>query len=267
MEIQDKKKRILRYVPLMVIIFLIAVAVLPLASIFSQKFTGILISKGVHHIYNIDDGLVIAEFDDSTPGLLRTIPPDFKKLGIDESAIVIRKFSVKKVRFSKFAGAGIQPRLNLVFEFQGKLSNPHELDAGFGVPVIHVYIDAPGKSLVKTGLPSSPKVAPFDFGNNTWDFQVIIDGYHEQPRIFSNAGELVGTGLGIYIRGDNNTIMTAALPLDLIGDPTRGEWTFMVMTGLTDLQSLSMMAPPAKEGEPGICQYFKSMPMKIKNPL
>ncbi len=264
METQDKKKRILPYVPLMIVVFLISAAVLPLASIFSEKFTGILISKGVHHIHNVDDGLVISEFEEAAPGLLRPIPPDFQKLGIDENAILIRKFSIKKVSFSKFAGAGIQARLNLVFEFQGKLPNPHGLNTGFGEPVIHVYIDAPGKSPGKSG---SPRVARFDFGNDAWDFQVIVDGYHEQPRIFSAAGELLGTGLGIYIREDKNTIVTAALPLDLLGDPARGEWTFMVMTGLSDLQSLSMMSPPAKEGEPGIFQYFKSMPLKIKNPL
>lgn len=267
METQVKKKRILPYVPLLIIIFLISAAVLPLASIFSQKFTGILISKGVHHIHNIDDGLVIAEFEDVAPVFLRSIPTDLHKLGIDESAIVIRKFSVKKVSFSKFAGAGIQARVNLVFEFQGKLPNPHELNTGFGEPVIHVYIDAPGKSPVKTGSTGSPRVAPFDFGSSTWDFQVIIDGYHEQPRIFSSAGELVGAGLGIYIREDKNTIMTAALPLDLVGDPSRGEWTFTVMTGLSDLQDLSMMSPSAKEGEHGVYQYLKSGPLKIKNPL
>lgn len=259
METKDKKKRTLPYVPLLVIIFLIAAAVLPLASIFSQKFTDLLISKGVHHIHNADDGLVIAEFVDSAP--------DLQKLGIDESAILIRKFSVKKVSFSKFAGSGIQARLNLVFEFQGMLPNPHELNTGFGEPVIHVYIDAPGKSPGKTGSRSSLRLPRFDFGNEAWDFQVIIDGYHDQPRIFSAAGELVGAGLGIYIRQDKNTIMTAALPLDLVGDPARGEWSFMVVTGLTDLQSLSMMAPPAKEEGPGVFQYFKSMPLKIKNPL
>jgi hypothetical protein len=270
METQDKKKRVLPYVPLLVVVFFIAAAVLPLASIFSQKFTDLLLSKGIHHLHNADDGLVIAEFEDAAPALLRPIPPDLKKLGIDEKAIVIRKFFVKKVSFSKFAGAGIHPRLNLVFEFQGKLPNPHELNTGFGEPVIHVYIDAPGKSPGKTGSnssPSSSRVAHYDFGNTAWDFQVIVDGFHEQPRIFSAAGEFVGTGFGIYVRGDNNTIMTAALPLDLVGDPSGGEWTFMVISGLTDLQSLSMMVPPATEGEPGIFQYFKSTPLKIKNPL
>ncbi|HLP60657.1 MAG TPA: hypothetical protein VK186_17575, partial [Candidatus Deferrimicrobium sp.] len=99
------------------------------------------------------------------------------------------------------------------------------------------------------------------------DFQIIIDGYHEQPRIFTPTGELLGEGLGIYVRGDQNTILTAALPLDLIGDPSRGDWAFMVMTGFSDLQSLAMMTAPANEGETGIYQYFKAMPLKIKNPL
>lgn len=267
MEKQNKKTRILPYIPLLIVIFIIAAAALPFASIISNKLTDLLTAKGVRLIDNGNDGQVIAEFEDPDPQLLRSIPPYLQKLGIDEHTIMIRKFALKKIRFSKFAGVGIDARLNLVFEFQGKLPNPHDLKAGFGEPVIHVYIDAPGKSPGKTGLPLHPaRAVNFDFENNSWDFQVIIDGYHEQPRIFNAAGEVLGTGLGIYTRTDptdKNTIMTAALPLDLIGDPVRGEWTFIVMTGLSDLQSLTMMSPPAKEGEIGIYQYFKTMPLKI----
>lgn len=266
MENQDKKTRILPYVPLFIVIFIIAAAALPFASIISNKLTGLLTAKGVRLIDNVDDGRVIAEFEDSDPQLLHPVPPYLQKLGIDGHTILVRKFSLKKISFSKFAGAGIDARLNLVFEFQGKLPNPHELKAGFGEPVIHVYIDAPEKSPDKTNLPlRSARAASFEFGNNAWDFQVIIDGYHEQPRIFTAAGELLGTGLGMYIRADKNTRMTAALPLDLIGDPSRGDWTFIVMTGLSDLQSLTMMSPPTKEGEIGICQYFKTMPLKISH--
>ncbi|MCU0285458.1 MAG: hypothetical protein MUF15_03560, partial [Acidobacteria bacterium] len=120
--------------------------------------------------------------------------------------------------------------------------------------------------IAKTGA-TSPRVACFDFGSEEWDFQVIIDGYHEQPRIFNAAGELLGEGLGIYIRSDKNTKLTAALPLDIIGDPSYGEWSFIVMTGFTDLHNSALIAAPAKEGEKGIYQYFKGTPLKINNPL
>jgi hypothetical protein len=37
------------------------------------------------------------------------------------------------------------------------------------------------------------------------------------------------------------TIITAALPLDLIGDPSKGEWKFFVVVGLYDIRNPSML--------------------------
>jgi hypothetical protein len=48
------------------------------------------------------------------------------------------------------------------------------------------------------------------------------------------------------------TRITAALPMELLGDPERGEWEYFVVVGLADLSSPSMLYPRQNPGEPEI---------------
>ncbi len=165
----------------------------------------------------------------------------------------MRRFAVKKVAFRPGSGMGIAPRVNLSFEFDGELPDPHNSAKGFSLTVVHVYIAAPGVSAPPS---SSNRAASVDFAGPAWTHQVIIDGLHEQARVFDSAGQLVGRGLGLYVRPERaaskgaakgarppvvKTRVTAALPLELIGDPDRGEWAFYVLVGAADSTHPSLM--------------------------
>ena len=110
-------------------------------------------------------------------------------------------------------------------------------------------------------------VIPVSFSGDEWDYQVIIDGMHEEARIFDREGNLIGKGLGLYVNYDGDqpdvfgdgivrnvtgTTITAALPLKLIGDPSVGEWSYYVAIGLADLTNPTMMLRPESETDPPI---------------
>jgi hypothetical protein len=265
-KIPDKPKRarkLLRGTPMMIIALLVVLIGVPMSFMMGGKFVDFLKTTGMKKTPNIDGGYLIAEFPDPADDLLRTVPDGalFQDAG---RALDILRFSVKKVRFHPMAGAGIAPRLNLVFEFDGKLPNPHYSDQKFSSATIHVYIDAPDKS--STGG-SSDMVIPVSFSGGEWDYQVIIDGMHEQARIFDRKGNLLGKGLGLYVNYDGDqpevfgdgvvenvtgTHVTAALPLKMIGDPSEGEWSYYVAIGLVDVSNPTMMLPPQNITDPPI---------------
>ena len=125
--------------------------------------------------------------------------------------------------------------------------------------VIHVYIKAPGKESADA---RSNRAANVDFGSPGWDYQVIVDGFHSQARIFDSRGNLVATSLGLYVdhemkpetdqgkkssSGISTTRLTAALPLERIGDPAQGNWRFYLLAGISDLHHPSMMLHSAPE--------------------
>jgi hypothetical protein len=250
---------------MMIFTLLIVLVGVPMSFMMGGKFVDLLTSTGMKKTPNIDGGYLIAEYQDPADDLLRTVP-DNSLYQDSARALDILKFSVKKVWFHPLAGAGIAPRLNLVFEFAGKLPNPHQSERKFSSAAIHVYIDAPDKS--STGG-SSDKVIPVSFVEDEWDYQVIIDGMHEQARIFDRAGNLLGKGLGLYvnyegdepaqnvggdgiIRNITGTSITAALPLKLLGDPSEGKWSYYAAIGLADLTNPTMMLLPQSRTDPPI---------------
>jgi len=272
--------RLLKGAPMMVVAVLFVLIVVPMAFVMGGQFATVLESAGVRLSPNIDDGLVISEFDDAAADLLREIPPGeiFEEAS---RALDIRRFSVKKVAFRRFSGIGIEPRLNLVFCFDGVLPNPFQSDQRFSLPVIHVYIKAPDGAVEAV---DSDKVADVDLAGDGWDYQVIVDGFHESARIYDTRGTLVGKGLDLFVKHTNEprvfeadkvtaglekgrqpstaveeeqperevTRITAALPMELLGDPERGEWRYYVLVGLADLSSPSMLYPSQQTGEPEI---------------
>lgn len=262
----DKPKssrNLLRGTPMMIFTLLIVLVGVPMSFMMGEKFVELLKSTGMKKNPNIDGGYLIAGFQDPADDLLRTVPEG--ALYQDSArALDILQFSVKKVRFHPLAGIGIAPRVNLMFEFAGKLPNPHDSERKFSSAAIHVYMDAPDKSSA-VGL--SDKVIPVSFLEEEWDYQVIIDGMHEQARIFDREGKLLGKGLGLYVNyeGDDpdvfgdgtvknvtGTQITAALPLKLIGDPSEGAWAYYVAIGLADVTNPTMMLLPEKETDPPI---------------
>jgi hypothetical protein len=274
-----KQRRLLKGAPMMIVAVLFVLVVVPMVIVMSGQLATVLESAGVRLSPNIDDGHVISEFSDAAGDLLREIPSgqSYEEAG---RALDIRKFSVKKVAFRRFSGIGIEPRLNLVFHFDHVLPNPLQSDQKFSLPVIHVYIKAPDAA-AEAG--DSNKVAQVDLEGG-WDYQVIVDGFHDAPRIFDPRGELVGRGLDLFVSNHHRelvfeadkvtaalekgqqrpaagpaedeieevTRITAALPMELLGDPERGEWSYYVVVGLADLGSPSMLYPSGAEGEPEI---------------
>lgn len=125
---------------------------------------------------------------------------------------------------------------------------------------MHVYIKAPGKT---ADAVASDKAAAVDFGGEGWNYQVIIDGFHEQARVFDVTGNLIARGLGLFVNheyasGRKNdpqakrqvvkTVLTAGLPLEAIGDPAVGDWQYYVLVGMADSRHPSMMMHSEQDG-------------------
>lgn len=271
----------------MILSILVVCVIVPIGFIFSDKFGNFLESLGMKTSPNFNDGYVVVEGEDPGDDLLRPLPgSDIYKHAA--TSLDLRKFSVKKVRFNPLSGVGIAPRVNLVFEFDGKLPNLYELKSKFSFPVIHVFIDdhskVPGKS-----QPNKARFANIDSPALGWDYQVVIDGLHDQARIFDPGGELLGHGLGLYLNYiqekhaapvtqskakpqpqtpgqapllNEKTRITAGLPLKLLGDPAKGEWSFYIFIGLVDLGNPTMMFTAEGSAFPEVFDYSE---LKVKN--
>jgi hypothetical protein len=276
---------------MMAVSIVVALFLVPLSFVLSGPFAKWLESAGVHAAPNLADGRQVAElvgFERSLPQALLAGEGDAREI---QKALAIRRFSVKKVAFRPGSGMGIAPRLNLSFEFDGELPDPHNSAKGFSLTVVHVYIQAPNAHARPV---SSTRVASVDFAGPEWSYQVIIDGFHDQARIFDTDGKLIGRGLGLYVRPERaersgpadktpprvvTTRLTAALPLDLVGDPERGTWAYYVLVGVADSTSPSMMRHSAPAGglelfagalagdwTPGAAARPRLRPLIVKNP-
>lgn len=278
---KEKKSRIGIKSNLIMILSILAVCVIvPMGFIFSGKFSHLLKSLGLRTSPNYNDGYVIAEFADPANDLLGPIPGNeiYKDAA---NALDIREFSVKKVKFHALSGTGIAPRFNLTFIFDGKLPNPYESKQKFSLPVIHVYIDHHGKTFEKK-ISKKVQFANIDFTEEEWDYQVVIDGMHDQARIYDSNGQLLGHSLGMYIHyqqekeapktqvktkqqpkpsGPNQlfkgtTRITVGLPMKILGDPAKGQWSYYVFIGLVDLRNPSMMFASEESPYPQIFDYI-----------
>ncbi|NIM16581.1 MAG: hypothetical protein GTO45_31760 [Candidatus Aminicenantes bacterium] len=275
-----KDRRLLKGAPMMFLSVIVVLVVVPMSFMMQGKFSSFMRSLGVKLSPNINDGSLIARFEDPANDLLRSVPGG-KNFQDAARALDIREFAVKKVRFHSLSGMGIESRLNLVFYFNGKLPNPFHSKHRFSLPVIHVFIKAPGRSVQEQ---ESDRIPDVGFAENGWNFHVIIDGLHEQARIYDPAGRLLGNGVGLYVHREQGVIVstggkaedrmkgtkmtetlgpgnetmaestriTAALPMKIIGDPSRGEWSYYVVVGLADLRFPSMMFPRQSDNEPEI---------------
>jgi hypothetical protein len=253
---------------MMVFSILVVFVGVPMAFVLAGSFSEWLSTTGVHANPNFAGGYPIAEFS----VFERHLRGQASSADISEvaKALAVSKFSVKKVAFRPMSGMGIEPRLNLIFEFDGELPDPHNSSQKFSATVMHVYIKVPGK---KAGTVTSDKAAAVDFGDEGWNYQVIIDGLHEQARVFDLSGSLVARGLGLFVNyeyasksGNNQqakrqaakTILTAALPLESIGDPAVGTWQYYVLVGMADSRHPSMMMHSAPDG--GLAVYSAAAP-------
>jgi hypothetical protein len=235
-----------------------ACVLVPLGFILSGPFAVWLKSTGVHASPNLADGYPVAEFDSFDPPAAdghAVFPP-----GAPASALAIRKFGVKKVAFRRLSGIGIEPRLNLCFEFDGRLGDRAGDGGELGSTVIHVYLKAPDSP---AGSARSPRAANVEFEGSGWNYEVVVDGFHEQARIFDDRGNLAGQGLGLYVRHEDTaaggtrsaagskasrTLLTAGLPMRMLGDPAVGGWQAYLLVGLADVRHPSMMLHSGPEG-------------------
>ncbi len=276
---------------MMVVSIVVALFLVPLSFVLSGPFVEWLRSAGVHAAPNLAGGRRVAElggFDLCVPQVLSAGEGDAREI---RKALAIRGFSVSKVAFRPGSGMGIAPRLNLSLEFDGELPDPHNSAKGFSLTVVHVYIQAPNAGAQPV---TSRRVASVDFSGPRWRYQVIIDGFHDQARIFDTEGKLIGRGLGLYLRPERaarsgqanetqprviTTRLTAALPLELVGDPERGDWAYYVLVGVVDSTSPSMMRHSGSAGglelfagalaedwRPGAAAKPRLRPLIVKNP-
>lgn len=277
---KEKKSKIgIKSNLIMIVSILVVCVIVPMGFIFSGKFSHLLKSLGLETSPNFNDGYVITEFADPANDLLGPIPGNeiYKDAA---NALDIRKFSVKKVKFHALSGMGIAPRFNLTFQFNGKLPNPYESKQKFSLPVIHVYIDHHGKTIEKK-ISKKVQFANIDFGEE-WDYQVVIDGMHDQARIYDSNSQLLGHSLGLYIHYLQEkeapktqtktkqqqkpstpnklfkgiTRITVGLPMKILGDPAKGEWSFYVFIGLADMRNPSMMFASEESPYPLIFDYI-----------
>ncbi len=247
---------------------LVVLVGVPMAFILAGSFSDWLRTTGVHANPNLTGGYPIAEF--SVFERHWSGSPESAGFSQTENALAIRRFRIKKVAFRPMSGMGIEPRMNLIFEFDGELPDPHNSSQKFSATVVHVYIKAPGK---KAEAVTSEKVARVDFGDEGWNYQVIIDGLHDQARVFDGSGTLVTRGLGLFVdyeyapgsgskrqakRLPVKTTLTAALPMRSIGDPAVGDWQYYVLIGIADSRHPSMMMHSTPDG--GLAIYSAAVP-------
>jgi len=246
----------------MVLSIVVVCVLVPMAFIFSGWFVARLESAGIHATPNFAGGYAVAEFDRFESNL--SSPPPGVDQGEMRKALAVRRFSVRKVAFNRWAGMGIEPRLNLGFEFEGQLPDPQNSSGRFSETTIHVYIKAPGRN-ARTA--TSDKAARVDFSGLPWDYEVIADGLHDQARIFDVDGNLVARGLGLFLdytyapdqaqkagagRAIARTSLTVALPMRVLGDPAKGAWQYYVLIGLSDSRHPSMMLHSSPDGGLGV---------------
>ena len=249
MEKNIKKSHSVKNLAIMIFSIFLVVVVIPVVFIFNPEFVKLIAKAGIKGSPNFNDGYLIAQFEDTSHVLLMPLPDDsFYKNA--EKALDIRKFAIKKVKFNTLSAMGIEARLNLCFEFDGKEPNPNDFPGKFSLPVIHVYIKSPASITSPAG---SDKTANVKFENDGWNYQVIIDGMHDQARVYDNKGKFLFNGVGLYVNYDyeeghageekyiTKTKITAGLPLNRIGDPAEGEWQYYVITGLLDVKNSSML--------------------------
>lgn len=197
--------------------WLAVLVIVPLGFILSDQFSLALKSMGFRLHPNLDGGKELAE------GMVFASPPVKEAISDDTKADLrnMRSFALKEVVFRRFSGMGIADRLNLSFEFAGKISDPHQSSQHFSNIVIHVFFGR-GEATRKSDAESPPINFPAAFREGSWQYQVIIDGFHDYPRIYDENGRLVALGLGLYLKQENwdgkeegkpvSTRLTAALP-------------------------------------------------------
>ncbi|MCG2811075.1 MAG: hypothetical protein L6428_06430 [Candidatus Aminicenantes bacterium] len=241
METQEIKKQGRRRW-LVAFAWLAVLVIVPLCFMLSDRFTLALKSLGVQLHPNLDDGKKLAE------GMVIASPPVKEALYDRNNADLrnMRSFAVKEVVFRRFSGMGIADRLNLSFEFAGKLSDPHQSSQHFSNIVIHIFFGG-GKTKKKPTTESPRIIPPVAFQEGSWQYQVIIDGFHDQPRIYDENGRLIALGLGLYLKQENwdgkgdgkivSTRLTAALPRGLIRSLLKKPIRFYIIAGAPDLRS------------------------------
>jgi hypothetical protein len=254
MEGNKSKSRSGINIVIMIVSLVVVLFCVPAVFMYGNKFAEFLVSSGVIISPNFNDGYLIAEFIDPSGDVLLPFPQD-SIYNNARRALDVRKFSVKKVEFNTLSGIGLEARLNVCFEFDGNQPNPFECKNKFSFPVIHVYIRTPG---VPTMQNISDKTANANFHEEQWNYEIIIDGIHEQARVFDGKGIFLSNGLGLYTNYDYKkghdgkqdsiikTKITAGLPLKLIGDPAKGEWKYYVVIGLLDVKNPSMLYQAGK---------------------
>ncbi|MBN2533391.1 MAG: hypothetical protein JXB88_10885 [Spirochaetales bacterium] len=229
--------------------------VVPLAIPGGYLLFDYLYSTGLRINANYTGGRVLGEITDPEGDVLLQIPDSFHYKSISNS-LDSTCFSVRLVRFPFPSGQGIENHLNLVAEFNGKFSDPLDLHNGFGCNVIHFYIDSPYVKSLKT---NSEKAAAITFSSGSWDYQVIVDGFHDKARIYNNTGNLIREST-VYVREEKvpapglekekwqvkKTSVIATIPLSFSGDVLKGEWHYYALTGIADITSLSFLFAPDK---------------------
>jgi hypothetical protein len=246
----------------------VVVVIVPGTFVAGQFLAGPIQSAGIDINANYRGGTLIASFSDPEGDLLRELPSELDSVE-NARALDLLDFSVRKVTMSALAGIGIESRLNLALTFTGGTADPAGSDNRFSLPAIHVYIKVPGQ---QSPASTSDKAVDAEFERaseepgNPWDYEVIVDGFHAQARIFDTGGRQVGKGLNIFVREvggadvssggtvkvSAHTEITASLPLGITGDPGRGRWVYFVAVGLADVKFSSMMYPAERDGEPAL---------------
>ncbi len=113
-----------------------------------------------------------------------------------------------------------------------RLTNPFDAPGGFGLPVIHVYLDIDGAESGSTETAEARvELVTFD-EEHPWDFLVHVDGYAEKGTIVSADGEYEGSVTLIPVVDENKIQVRISLDHPLLKQVLDGRPTFhYVMVG------------------------------------
>jgi hypothetical protein len=196
---------------------------------------------------NFTGGKKIAQFTDPRNDT-ETIPrsnPLYTDIENYKSRMDLTYLQISKVEFGESSIIGIEDRINFTLGFNHLYGDIHEEEFKSHLPTIHLYISSPGEN---NCISSNPFLAHVRF-TYPWQYQVIIDPFHDRPRIYDCRGKLLGHALSLELMmmkkmiygspnfgnkvssGSGTDRIRMGIALSQLNSMKPGKWMIYIFTG------------------------------------
>lgn len=165
--------------PLMLLAIALILLGIPALGVGGVVLLNRLYSRGFTINENYSGGKLVGSWEDMKDDLA-PLPAGLPSNAPGSLDVV--RFTARTQEFTPWAGLGMEPRLNLIFDFKGTLVNEAMSSVGFSLPVIRVEMEGPAAGERLT---------------------VIMDGFHNQARIYRADGSYAAEGIDLYVDDTN----------------------------------------------------------------